>query len=133
MAITIIGGGLGVGKIADGDVARETPEQAEHRRELREAFVSEVCKDARKLINDHSEIIDHPEEVSMSFIRIKDFVRAASTERHQDVPFRLLCALLPDASLAQSMMDNSLRIAELQEQHDELKRLRNVVVRSMKS
>jgi hypothetical protein len=41
--------------------------------------------------------------------------------------------LLPDASLAQSMMDNSLRIAELQEQHDELKRLRNVVVRSMKS
>tara|TARA_R110002110_G_scaffold60713_20_gene170839 strand:- start:561 stop:959 length:399 start_codon:yes stop_codon:yes gene_type:complete len=131
MAITIIGGGLGVGKIASNQAGRETPEQAEHLRKLRETLVAEVCEDARKLIADHDDIIDHPEEVSMSFLRVKDFVRASATERHQDVPFRLLCSLMPESRLAQSMIDKSLRIAELQEQYEELKRLRNIVDRTI--
>jgi hypothetical protein len=130
MAITIIGGGFGLGKVSQGEIEKESPEDAERRRQLREALVEEVCADARKLIEDHGEIVDHPDEVSMSFLRIKDFVRASATERHQDVPFRLLLSLLPDARLAGSMMDSSLRIAELQDQVDELKRLRNVVAKA---
>tara|TARA_R110000787_G_scaffold16622_25_gene50878 strand:+ start:127179 stop:127577 length:399 start_codon:yes stop_codon:yes gene_type:complete len=131
MAITIIGGGLGVGKIASSEAGRETPKQAEHLRKLRETLVAEVCEDARELISSHDDVIDHPEDVSMSFLRVKDFVRASATERHQDVPFRLLCSLMPEARLAQSMIDKSLRIAELQEQYEELKRLRNIVDRTI--
>lgn len=131
MAITIIGGGLGVGKIASSEAGRETPKQAEHLRKLRETLVAEVCEDARELISSHDDVIDHPEDVSMSFLRVKDFVRASATERHQDVSFRLLCSLMPEARLAQSMIDKSLRIAELQEQYEELKRLRNIVDRTI--
>lgn len=130
MAITIIGGGFGLGKASRGEIEKESPEDAERRRQLREALVDEVCADARRLIENHAEVVDHPDEVSMSFLRVKDFVRASATERHQDVPFRLLLSLLPDSRLAPAMMDSSLRVAELQDQIDELRRLRSVVVKA---